>query len=77
MVSTLLQPITANTDHGKHNLPWAPHRLLPYISIFMIIYIHIFLVVLSTRATTKNATNISKLNKWGKLSMSVYIEHLV
>ena len=34
-------------------------------------------VALSTIATTKNATNISKLNKRGELIMSVYIKYLV
>ena len=23
------KPISANINHGNHDLPWAPHRLLP------------------------------------------------
>ena len=53
MVYNFFIPISAITNHGNHSLPKALHRLLPYISIFTIIYVHIFSVALSTRPTTK------------------------
>ena len=52
MYALFFKPITANTNDGNHNLPWAPHRLLPKILIFMIMCVHNFLIALSTRATT-------------------------
>ena len=47
-VCNLFKPITTYINYENHSLPWAPHRLLRNISSM---YVQIFLVTLSTRAT--------------------------
>ena len=65
--------ITKNINYENHSISWAPHRLLTKVSIFMIMYVHIFLVALFTRATLKNAIKrsiIKQKEKSGKIAIT-------